>query len=255
MNSNGCNPSHNKIYLNMETKTTMHTLFNGPYTMLLFGGLMLFSTSSVALNCNTPQAPSGPCIECTIKFDNPAQLLAAPPLYWDVCNGENAETKIVYFLPTRISPIIKRDKLAQRLRTLKNGDLKLVATLNYHPWGKDSELNQSPLIKALTRRYPNLRIKPIIPWQYESQFFGKINDWIKKVKIWNRPSGIGIFNKLTLTMVFDKQYAKQVKAALARDLGLLGKVTFIYQGYSQAGEEYNQMKHPIAIHLGGGALK
>jgi hypothetical protein len=239
----------------METRTTMNKLFNNPYLMILFAGLMFFSGSSVALNCKAPQAPSGACIECTVKFDNPAQLLAAPPLYWDVCKGEKAKTKIVYFLPTRISPLIKRGKPAQRLRTLKNGDLKLVATLNYHPWGKDSELNQSPLINALTVRYPNLRIKPIIPWQYESKFFGKINDWIKKVKIWNTPSGIGIFNKLTLTIVFDKQFAKQVKAALSRDLGLLGKVTFLYQGYRQDGTEYDTIKHPIAVHLGSLALK
>jgi len=219
------------------------------YPIVTFCSLIVFPFSSVALSCNAPLAPSGPCIECTVKFDNPVQLLAAPPLYWDVCKGENAEKKIIYFLPTSISPLIKRAKLAQRLRTLRNGDLKLVATLNYHPWGKDSELNQSSLINVLITRYPNLRIKPIIPWQYESKFFGKINDWIKKLKIWNRPSGIGIFNKLTLTIVFDKQFAKQVKAALSRDLGLLGKATFIYNGYSQDGKPY-EIKHPIALHLG-----
>lgn len=228
----------------------MNRLLNYSYIMVI-SSLISYSGFSFAKDCNEAQAPSGPCIECTVKFSHPAQLLAAPPLYWDVCQGETAEMKILYFLPTTVSAIIKRGKPAQRLRTLKNGDLKLIATLHYHPWGKDSELNQSALIKALTTRYPNLRIKPIIPWQYESQFFGKLNDWIKTVKIWTTPSGIGIFNKLTLTIVFDKQYAKQVQAALARDLGLLGKVTFFYQGYNQAGEEYAQIKHPIAVYLGG----
>ncbi|RKZ90358.1 MAG: hypothetical protein DRR19_10295 [Candidatus Parabeggiatoa sp. nov. 1] len=222
----------------------MNRLFNYPY--LIACGLMSLPFVSLALDCNGPYPPSGPCIECTVKFSHPAQLLEAPPLYWDVCKGENhAETKIVYFLPTSISPLIKRGKLATRLRTLKNGDLKLIATLNYHPWGKDS------LIWALRIRYPNLKIRPIIPWHYESKFFGNMNGWIKKLKIWTTPSGVGIFNKLTLTIVFHQQFAKQVKAALSRELGLLGKVTFVYKGYNQAGDEYDQIKHPQAIHLGG----
>jgi len=229
----------------------MNKLFNSPYIIIaLLSSLISFPALSFALDCKRPYPPSGPCIECTVKFSNPLQLLEAPPLYWDICKGENAETKIVYFLPTSISPIIKRGKPAQRLRTLANGDLKLIATLNYHPWGKDSELNQSSLIRELRTQYKRLRIRAIIPWQYESKFYGNINDWIKKVKIWSRPSGVGIFNKMTLTIVFHKQFAKQVKAALARDLGLLGKVTFLYKGYTQEGKEYDQIKHPIAVHLG-----
>ena len=29
------------------------------------------------------------------------------------------------------------------------------------------------------------------------------------------------------------------------------QVTFLYQGYSQSGEKYDQIKHPIAVYLGG----
>jgi len=220
-----------------------------PYTIALLSSLITSPALSFALNCNGPYPPSGPCIDCTIKFNKPAQLLKAPPLYWDICKGENAETQIIYFLPTTLSAIIKGGKPAQRLRTLANGDLKLIATLNYHPWGKDSE--QTSLIKNLTTQYPKMRIRQIVPWQYETKFFGKINDWIKKVKIWTKPTGVGIFNKLTLTIVFHKQFATQVKAALARNLGILGKVTFLYKGYKRNGEEYDQIRHPIAVYLGG----
>jgi hypothetical protein len=228
----------------------MNRLFNYAY-MMAITSLISYSGFSFSLDCNQAHPPSGPCIECTVKFSHPAQLLAAPPLYWDVCQGETAEMKILYFLPTSLSAIIKRGKPAQYLRTLKNGDLKLIATLNYHPWGKASELNQSAWLMGLKNRYPNLRFKPIMPWQYESEFFGKLNDWIKEVKIWTTPSGIGLFNKVTLVIVFYQQYAEQVRAALARDLGLLGQVTFLYQGYSQSGEKYDQIKHPIAVYLGG----
>ncbi|HDN27893.1 MAG TPA: hypothetical protein ENG03_12530 [Thioploca sp.] len=54
----------------------MNKRLSYPYVMAITS-LISYSGLSFAKECNEPEPPSGPCIECTVKFDNPAQLLAA----------------------------------------------------------------------------------------------------------------------------------------------------------------------------------
>jgi hypothetical protein len=197
--------------------------------------------------CSLPNAPHGPCIQCAVEFDAPADLLGAPPLYWDICGGAHHADKIIYFLPQSISVVIRGGKALQALRRRGN-DLFLAASLNYHPWGRATDLNQSALLKKLQQTHNNLRFMGITPERYQTRFLGEWQSWVKSVKL-TPLSGMDLFQDLRVEIVFHKQHEEQVKQALKRKLGLLGEITFEFKGYRKDGTALD-VRYPFAFYLG-----
>lgn len=188
-----------------------------------------------------------PCVDCSLSYSELSELSENLLLYWDACQNEKSESPILYYLPSSVEPLVKNGKRLIQLREQANGDLILSSKMGFYPWNEESEINKLSFLTKLKQRYAGLRFAPITPKTYELKLLGKWASWTKNQKFFST-SGLDFHQPLPLTVLFDKQYATQVKEAFKRPTGMMGSLQFTYEVYDAKGSIKN-VKHNIPFHL------
>ena len=217
---------------------------------ILVSLLIMQSSSLLAQedDCGHVLFGKGPCLDCPVGFSSLNDLNDAPPLLWDLCKVRSLSNQIIHFFPSTISVVSRGGRKLQKLSLGADDSIRLNALLNYHPWGRQSEVDAAAVIVALKNQYPNIKLKGVIPLEYELSLSGSWQEWVASYTI--APiNAIDVFSNIRLNVQFLPEFHNKVKLALKRDLGILGNVIFIYKAYRRNGEVID-LHHSLPLFLG-----
>jgi hypothetical protein len=206
------------------------------------------SQAAARPGCEGITEPVGPCIECAVEVDDPKLLANAPPLYWDACLDAASTRPVVHFLPLSLTTTLRDGLPRQRLRTMTDGKLLFTAQLSYLPWGSEDEVATAPLVASLRKRFEGVRLLPVVPDRVAFDFVGTWQSWTERIRA-TPVSGIGLFGSSRLEIVFRADSAGKARAALARDLGVLGSARFGFRAFLRDGSRVDAVQ-PLALHAG-----